>query len=116
MRVISQDLLYRRTYHIPSYSNYLEGAHGNINQLLPKHGIFSLKTGFHKITNYSFSYLNNRENSYGNSFLEKKKKYRKILEKIREVLKKKDDKYLQFYTKECDCEGVSFPLSPLPYY
>lgn len=106
---------YRRAYHIPRCSNHSEGAHGNINQLLPKHGIFSLKTGFRKITNYIFSYLNNRENIYGNSF---EKKHRKILEKIREVLKKKDDKYLQFCTKECDCEdnmynnnifGVDFP-------
>ena len=40
---------YRRNFHIPRCSNHSEGAHGNINQTLTKHGIYSMKTGFSKI-------------------------------------------------------------------
>lgn len=39
----------RRKYHMPRCSNHCEGLHGNVNNSLPKKGIFSMKTGFSKI-------------------------------------------------------------------
>ena len=77
---------YRRAYHIPRCSNHSEGAHGNINQTLNKHGTFSIKSGIKSITDYIFSYLKNREESFRSLF---NKKHSKIREKIREILKKK---------------------------
>lgn len=99
---------YRRAYHIPRCSNHSEGAHGNINQTLNKHGTFSIKSGIKSITDYIFSYLKNREESFRNLF---NKKHLKIREKIREILKKKDDQYLQFSQKNCDCEDDIYNLS-----
>ena len=106
---------YRRNFHIPRCSNHSEGAHGNINQTLTKHGKYSMKTGFSKIIKYIINYIENRKDTYGEAFL---KKHTKIREKIRDILKKKNDEYIQFANSECDCEddqynlcifGVKFP-------
>lgn len=37
---------YRCNFHIPRCSNHSEGVHGNINQTLIKHGIYSMKSVF----------------------------------------------------------------------
>ena len=73
---------YRRNFHIPRCSNHSEGAHGNINQTLTNHGIYSMKSGFSKIIKYIFSYIENRKKTYGDSFL---KKHKEIREQVREV-------------------------------
>lgn len=105
----------RRKHHMPRCSNHCEGLHGNVNNLLPKTGIFSMKTGFSKIADYILNYLNRRKDIYGDSF---KKKHIKIIEKVRTILKNGPNSYLKCGQQKCDCEddlynssiyGVNFP-------
>ena len=105
----------RRKHHMPRCSNHCEGLHGNVNNSLPKTGIFSMKTGFSKIVDYVINYLNRRKDIYGESF---KKKHISIIEKVRTILKSGPNSYLKCALSECDCEdeiynlniyGVKFP-------
>ena len=105
----------RREYNIPRCSNHSEGFHGNINNTIPKKGIYSMKTGFTKIIDFLMNYLENRKNNFGDSF---RKRHIKIIEKVRTILREGPDSYLKCSCENCDCEeilynraiyGVDFP-------
>lgn len=105
----------RRDLHIPRCSNHSEGMHGNVNSKLKHKGIYSVKTGFSKIFDFIWNYLENRKNSYGESF---QRKFSKIIEKVIFLLKEGPNGYLNCSNSECNCEddqynymiyGVNFP-------
>lgn len=105
----------RRDLHIPRCSNHSEGFHGNINTKLIHKGTYSVKTGFSKIFDFVWNYLENRKNSYGESF---QRQFSELIEKVISLLKEGPNGYLKCSNTECNCEedlynlmiyGVNFP-------
>ncbi|KAK8877935.1 hypothetical protein M9Y10_004698 [Tritrichomonas musculus] len=92
--------------HIARCSNHSEGAHGNINESLPKKGRRSVRSGFSTMADYILNYLNNRIDSYGLSF---QKKHNVILEKIKMILSKPSkDSFLECCNLECQCNDDDY--------